>query len=94
VATPDIPETIACTVFKGRRKADTYLFVETDRELERVPGSLKELLGELSHVMDLELSPTRKLANADVIQVMQSLVEPGYFLQMPPPDYNPDDLPV
>jgi len=94
VTNPESPDSIACSVYKGDRKEDTYLFVESEREFERVPQSLKDLLGELSHVLDLELTPERKLAGADIVQVMHSLVESGYFLQMPPPDYNPDDLPI
>ncbi len=34
--------------------------------------------------MNLELAPDRKLAYEDVRQVMQSLAEQGYHLQMPP----------
>jgi uncharacterized protein YcgL (UPF0745 family) len=35
--------------------------------------------------MDLVLTPQRKLAQVDVLQVMQALVKDGFFLQLPPP---------
>jgi len=71
-------------IYKGRRKYDTYLFVENEDVFGRVPDTLLNMLGELEHVMTIELSHDRKLAAADTAQVMDSLREQGYFLQLPP----------
>lgn len=73
-----------CVIYKGPRKADTYLYVEREDDFERVPASLLDLLGPLQKVMDLELSPDRRLAQADVGEVMDALRERGYYLQLPP----------
>ncbi len=73
-----------CVIYKGPRKADTYLYVEGEGGLERVPASLLELLGPLTKVMALELTPERRLAQADVGEVMTALRERGYYLQLPP----------
>jgi len=73
-----------CVIYKGPRKADTYLYVEREGDFERVPPSLLDLLGPLQKVMDLELSPDRRLAQADVDEVMAALRERGYYLQLPP----------
>ena len=35
--------------------------------------------------MDLILTPERKLAQVDVLQVIQAVNEVGFFLQLPPP---------
>ena len=43
-------------------------------------------LGELTEVMSLVLEPSRKLANADVLVVMEELKTTGFYLQMPPID--------
>lgn len=75
-----------CVIYKGRNKADTYLYVEREGEFSRVPAALLELLGELEHVLSLELTPQRTLAQADGEQVRHQLREQGYYLQMPPRD--------
>lgn len=47
-----------------------------------------ELLGSLSYVMQLELTPDRKLAQADPDEVRHNIVEKGYYLQMWPSTYK------
>lgn len=79
-------QTQLCVIYKGKKKADTYLYVEREGDFSRVPEALLGMLGELSEVMALELTASRRLAQADVEQVMQLLVEQGYFLQLPPAD--------
>ena len=75
-----------CTIYKGRRKQHTYLYVAGGHDLSRVPEALLQLLGKLEHVMDLELTPQRKLAQEDVAVVMRHLSEKGWYLQLPPDD--------
>ncbi len=74
-----------CQVFKGARKADTYLYVAQDEGLERVPEALLKQMGELSSVMLLKLSAERKLARVEAADVLAAIEEQGYYLQMPPP---------
>lgn len=73
-----------CVIYKSGNKADTYLYVEKEGNFERVPENLLALLGELEKVMELELTPTRKLVRADVEQVRKQLCDDGFYLQMPP----------
>lgn len=73
-----------CVIYKGRKKADTYLYLEREGDFSRVPPALLALLGTLELVLNLELTPQRYLARADVEQVRVQLREQGYFLQMPP----------
>lgn len=73
-----------CAIYRSSKKADHYLYVERDDEFSRVPSALLALLGRLEHVMSLELHVQRKLAQADVVEVMQRLRDQGYYLQMPP----------
>lgn len=75
-----------CVVYKGRKKPDTYLYVENEEEFDRVPAALLDMLGELEQVMSLELTPERSLARADPETVRQHLRDQGYYLQMPPKD--------
>ena len=76
-----------CAVYKSNKKMDTYLFVEKEAEFERVPDSLLKMLGELEFVMSVDLDERDKLAQADPQQVKESLIEQGYFLQLPPSAY-------
>jgi uncharacterized protein YcgL (UPF0745 family) len=73
-----------CVVYKSFKQFDYFLFVKKEDEFTRVPGSLRQMLGVLEKVMDLELDESRKLAQADVVVVMQQIEERGYYLQMPP----------
>ena len=73
-----------CVVYKSFKQFDYFLFVEEEDEFVRVPGSLRQMLGVLEKVMDLELDESCNLAQADVVVVMQQIEERGYYLQMPP----------
>jgi uncharacterized protein len=73
-----------CAIYKGKKKTDHYLYVEKENDFSRVPEALLEILGSLQLVISLELSAQRKLAQADVNEVMQQLTEQGYYFQMPP----------
>ena len=75
-----------CTVYKSIKKIDHYLYLETEDKFSRVPEQLLSMLGQLEHVMDLELNSERKLARANVADVMSNLNDNGYYLQLPPTD--------
>lgn len=53
-------------------------------EFSRVPEPLLVLLGPLELVMELELTPNRKLARVDRDLLCAELDTKGYYLQMPP----------
>jgi uncharacterized protein YcgL (UPF0745 family) len=61
-----------------------YLYVDKSRALADVPGELLDRLGDLSPVMVLWLSQERKLSRADAREVISSIRERGYYLQLPP----------
>ena len=71
-------------VYKSLRKADTYVFLRQMDGFAVLPPALAEHLGELVFVIEIELSPQRKLAREDVEVVMTNLVGQGYHLQLPP----------
>ena len=72
-----------CVVYKSLKQLDYYLYVNRDEELRRIPVGLKQLLGRLQKVLELELDSTRVLAQADVEQVIRQIEVQGYYLQMP-----------
>ena len=73
-----------CVIYKSLRQFDYYLFVKKDDGFSRLPDGLKQILGALEKVIDLDLDEKRTLAQADVLEVIQQIEEKGYFLQMPP----------
>ncbi len=75
-----------CSVYKGQRRDDSYLFVSAEQKVSHLPKTLLDLLGTLSLVLTIDLTPTTKLAQADPATVIDSLKAQGYFLQLPPGD--------
>lgn len=75
-----------CWIYRSKRKPDHYLFSDRPNDLEHVPAALQVLLSPLDLVMSLELTPARRLANADTAAVLTALREKGFYLQIPPRD--------
>ena len=73
-----------CSVFRSSLKDFTYIYLRTDHDYDDLPDSLRAVFGKPGLVMNLELTPERKLAYADVNEVMKNLDEQGYHLQLPP----------
>lgn len=72
-----------CAIYKSLKKQDTYLYMASKDDFSKVPESLLKLLGTPIYVMDLDLSPERKLAQEDAAEVLRNLQERGWHLQMP-----------
>jgi uncharacterized protein YcgL (UPF0745 family) len=73
-----------CSVFRSSVRDFTYIYLLAGQDYDDLPVTLRKVFGEPEFVMDLELTPGRKLAYEDVNQVMKNLAEQGYHLQMPP----------
>jgi uncharacterized protein YcgL (UPF0745 family) len=71
-------------IYRGTRKPGAYLYVDKARGLTDVPAALLGQFGEPEPVMTLLLDARRKLARADATQVLATIEEQGYYLQMPP----------
>jgi len=76
--------TLLCQVYRSTRRAEMYLYVDRQRGLADVPAQLLETFGEPEEVMVLKLAPDRRLARADAREVIASIDERGYYLQLPP----------
>ena len=79
-----------CVVYKCSRKEHTYLYINEKDEFDDIPEGLMKTLGNLSFVMELELYPEKRLAQADAAEVINKLNEQGFYLQLPPADYKPE----
>ena len=72
------------SIFRSSLKDFTYIYLAEEKVFDDLPIALRKVFGEPEFVMDLELTPERKLAYEDVRLVKQNLAEQGYHLQMPP----------
>lgn len=75
---------LICQVYRSSRKQEMYLYVEKARGLVDVPEVLMAQFGEPEPVMVIVLDDKRKLARADVTEVVAKIAEQGFYLQMPP----------
>jgi uncharacterized protein YcgL (UPF0745 family) len=73
-----------CFIYKSLKKDYLYLYIVKRDDFSKVPDALVNSLGKMEFVMDLMLSPERKLAREDVGKVIESLKEQGFFVQLPP----------
>ena len=71
-------------VYKSLKKADTYVYLAARDGFARLPEPLRTQLGSLQFVMAVELTPARKLAREDVVEVRKNLALRGFHLQFPP----------
>lgn len=75
---------ITVWIYKGSRRAETYLYVPGENDFSRVPAELLEAMGRLELVMELAVNEQRRLARADAKTVIKSVQNTGYYLQLPP----------
>jgi uncharacterized protein YcgL (UPF0745 family) len=71
-------------VYRSARRTGTYLFVDAHDELSRVPAELAKHFGAAVEVMELELTPERRLAQASAAEVLDGIHDSGFYLQLPP----------
>ncbi len=71
-------------VYRSDKKAETYLYLSDGLDFADLPEDLQQRFGVPALVMRLELSAERKLARVDVVRVLESLAQQGFYLQLPP----------
>jgi hypothetical protein len=73
-----------CFIYKSLKKDQLYLYLNQKDDFSNVPETLLANFGKLEFVMELELTPERKLAKEDANKIMDSLAAKGFFVQLPP----------
>ncbi len=71
-------------VYKSQRKQDTYVYLARRDDFDAIPDALRAPLAPFAFVLEVELTPQRRLAQADAAQVRANLAERGFHLQFPP----------
>jgi uncharacterized protein len=74
-----------CHVYRAARRPDTYVYLRERDAFGLVPEHLAATLGELSFVIEFELTPERRLARGDADVVRANLAAHGFHIQFPPP---------
>jgi len=72
-----------CFVYKSLRKTGTYIYLREQDAFTLLPPTLYQALAPFSFVLELALSPERKLAQEDVETVLVNLRGSGFHLQLP-----------
>lgn len=72
-------------VYKSLRKDGAYVFLAARDDFERVPDAVRAPLEPMRFVLELELTPQRKLARGNAAEVREGLVRRGFHVQLPPP---------
>ena len=75
-----------CSIYKSSKKKEMYLYVDRKYDLKELPEALSLAFGAPLHVMDMILTPEKKLARVSSKNVLESIADKGFFLQMPPVD--------
>jgi uncharacterized protein YcgL (UPF0745 family) len=71
-------------VYKSQRKQDAYVYLAKRDDFEVIPASVRVSLEPFSFVLEVELSPERRLAKVDAALVRANLSGQGFHLQLPP----------
>ena len=81
-----------CYVYKGNKKDDHFLYLGQEFDQQNLPNKFPQailsLMGELSFVVEFDLSADRKLPQADAAHVLADIEAHGFYLQMPKQDMN------
>jgi uncharacterized protein len=76
-----------CYVYKSLKKHLFYLYLVKKDDFSSVPEELLQSFGMLEFVLELELTPERKLAKVDSQKVLVRLESKGFFVQLPPTNH-------
>ena len=68
-----------CFIYKSLKKDYLYLYIVKKDDFSKVPDALVNSIGKMEFVMDLMLSPERKLAREDAGKVIESLMRQGFL---------------
>ncbi len=76
-------------VYKSQRKQDTYVYLAKRDDFGVIPEALGATLAPYVFVLEVALTPERRLAQADAALVRANLAERGFHLQLPPQPLAP-----
>lgn len=76
-------------VYKSLKKADTYVYLAERDGFDCLPPPLRAQLGTLQFVLEVALTPDRRLARENPEVVRNNLAARGFHVQLPPTLHDP-----
>jgi uncharacterized protein YcgL (UPF0745 family) len=76
-------------VYKSQRKPETYVYLARRDDFQCLPAPLLAQFGALGFVLEVGLTPERRLALADADVVRANLAVQGFHIQFPPVSFAP-----
>jgi len=76
-------------VYKSLKKVDTYVYLASRDAFDCLPEPLRAQLGGLQFVLEVALTPERRLARGDADVVRNNLAARGFHVQFPPSMADP-----
>ena len=67
-----------CWIYRSPKKDEMYLYLAKEDDFDAVPEELLKRFGTPAQIMELELTPERKLAREDVEKVKANLAEKAF----------------
>jgi len=75
---------VQCFIYKSNKKDELYLYLDKQDDFSSLPEAILKSIGQPEYVMQLEITPERKLARESATNVIKGIKENGFFIQMPP----------
>lgn len=73
------------SIYKSPKREGMYVYLEKERGLSKLPESLIELFGKPILVTHMMVDENKKFAKVNVNDLLNSLKEKGFYLQVPDP---------
>lgn len=71
-------------VYKSQRKEETFVYLSVRDDFDCLPEPLREQMGEMTFILEIALTPERRLAREDIAVVRSNLSTRGFHIQFPP----------
>lgn len=72
-------------IYRSSKTPEAYLYLRKKTSFDELPEALRDLFGRPIVVMDMLLTPDKKLARANAEKVLSDIKDKGFYFQMPPP---------
>lgn len=72
-----------CFVYRSLKQPDMYVYLPQKDDFSAIPDALNTKLGALTFALAFDLHPAKKLAKENAQEVINSLSNQGFHLQMP-----------
>lgn len=60
------------------------MYIDKQDDFSSIPETILKSIGQPEYVMQLDITPDRKLAREKATDILKGIEENGFFIQMPP----------